>query len=390
MSTKEWLVLIILGFLVEVSTTADPIQILNSSIAVASEGDPWQDMTSDNVNDGIVDYRRTVEKCGCCAALRRPSWVQLTLDKTYLVEKIQIFGRKYDTSFQQFHDIKLSLGRQDQTLKNEAFTTKNQSFAMTILTPPREVDTVRVSDVTQQFDYMTICEIMIYRQADCTPGKYSANCSKECHCLSGPCESVTGNCVTATCKDGWRGLACNETCNPGTFGSNCTNICNCVSNLTCNHYDGGCPNNKCAAGWTHANCSVACNPSTFGSNCSNICICHNNATCYHVDGSCTNNQCAAGWTHDNCSVACKAGFYGQGCSMDCHCDTCHHVNGSCFGSIQCHDGFRMENGFCTNMLEELVLTENRLLTRTTTWPESQRILITMTAFKCQTRRTTLL
>ncbi|KAH3802112.1 hypothetical protein DPMN_155781 [Dreissena polymorpha] len=33
--------------------------------------------------------------------------------------------------------------------------------------------------------------------------------------------------------------------------------------------------------------------------------------------------------------------------MNCHCDTCHHVNGSCLMSLQCHDGFKMENGFCT-------------------------------------------
>ena len=36
------------------------------------------------------------------------------------------------------------------------------------------------------------------------------------------------------------------------------------------------------------------------------------------------------------------------------------------------------------MLEELVLTENRLLARTTTWNENQQTLATMTAFKYQT------
>ncbi|KAH3782094.1 hypothetical protein DPMN_160005 [Dreissena polymorpha] len=50
-------------------------------------------MTADNVNDGIVYYTDYADNCGCCAVLKRPSSVQLTLDKTYLVEKILVFGR---------------------------------------------------------------------------------------------------------------------------------------------------------------------------------------------------------------------------------------------------------------------------------------------------------
>ena len=61
--------------------------------------------------------------------------------------------------------------------------------------------------------------------------------------------------------------------------------------------------------------------------------------------------------YSNGSHFCRntAGFYGHSCSMDCHCDTCHHVNESCVGSLQCHDGFRMKNSFCTrkNIFYEL-------------------------------------
>ncbi|KAH3802039.1 hypothetical protein DPMN_155706 [Dreissena polymorpha] len=302
------LALFIVGYLLGVSKAADPIQILNSHIAVTSYG--YQYWTADKVNDGIVNIQGIADNCGCCAALLRPAWVQVTLDKTYLVEKILVLGRT-DQDFTQFDNITLLLGRQDQSLQAAAFTWQNRSFAMTTLAPPREAYVVRVSggrstDSMTTSTYMTICEIILYRQADCLPGKYSANCSRDCHCLSGLCESVTGTCLTSLCKHGWRGLACNETCNSGTFGDNCSSICHCYENVTC----------------------------------------------HHINGTCPNNQCAAGWTRDNCSVACTPGFYGQNCSKDCHCDTCQNVNGSCVGSLRCHDGFRMENSFCTPVSPE--------------------------------------
>ncbi|XP_052229003.1 platelet endothelial aggregation receptor 1-like [Dreissena polymorpha] len=76
-------------------------------------------------------------------------------------------------------------------------------------------------------------------------------------------------------------------------------------------------------------------------------------TCHHVTGSCVESlQCHDGYNMDNgFCTPCKPGFYGQSCSMDCHCDMCHHVNGSCGMSPQCHDGYRMENGFCTQRPE---------------------------------------
>ncbi|XP_052243791.1 uncharacterized protein LOC127853363 isoform X3 [Dreissena polymorpha] len=368
------------------------IQIRNVHISVTSNGIPYSQWTADKVNDGIVNNRGRADDCGCCAALKRPASVQLTLDKTYIVEKIIVLGRA-DTDAKQFN-ITLSLGRQNKPLQDEAFSFKSWSIAMTELAPPRELDAVRVSGGTgQNIDtYMTICEIMIYRQADCLPGKYSVNCSKECHCLTGPCESVTGKCMPALCKDGWKGPACNETCktgfygqscsmdcncdtchhatgscvgslqchdgynmedgfctpcDPGHFGENCSSACHCYNGSSCHHISGHCPDGQCEPGWTQSNCSVACETGKFGTNCSFNCHCLNGETCDPISGRCPNDQCAPGWTLRNCSDACKTGFYGQSCAMDCHCDTCNHVTGSCEGSLQCHDGYTMEHGFCT-------------------------------------------
>ncbi|XP_052218302.1 tolloid-like protein 2 [Dreissena polymorpha] len=44
----------------------------------------------------------------------------------------------------------------------------------------------------------------------CQLGSYSVNCSKHCHCRVGPCDSVTVACGNGGCKDGWKGIACNE------------------------------------------------------------------------------------------------------------------------------------------------------------------------------------
>ncbi|KAH3782106.1 hypothetical protein DPMN_160017 [Dreissena polymorpha] len=278
-----------------------PIQILNSSITVTSNGEPY--WPADWANDGAVHNQGLADDCGCCAALKRPSWLQLTLDKIYLVEKILILGRTDPGKYLQFDNITLSLGRLNQSLVDEAFTMKNGTVAQTILAPPRELDVVRVSGGMATSSHMTICEIMMYQQAACKPGTFGSNCSNICHCLNnGTCNKVDGSCLNNKCAAGWTHDNCSVACKPGTFGSNCSNICHCLNNATCNHVDGDCPNNQCAAGWTHENCSIACYPGTYGANCSSICHCLNNVACHNMDGSCPNDQCAAGWVHENCSV----------------------------------------------------------------------------------------
>ncbi|KAH3785442.1 hypothetical protein DPMN_163532 [Dreissena polymorpha] len=411
------------------------IQIPSSAVSVTSNGTPWSDWTAEKVNQDSL--RQDANLCSCCAALETPSWVTLTLNNTYIVERVLVLGRN-DNSFVQLGNMTVAMGLMPESLQDEQFTIKNVTVEEKWLNPPRAIQFVRVmGSKNGREPHMTICEIVIFRQTDCPLGSYSVNCSKQCHCRVG-CDSVTGACWNGICADGWKGMACNETCHPGTFGANCSSICRCHNNITCYNINGSCPNNQCAAGWKHdncsvacgpgnfglnctspchclngescdhvsgncpgdlcapgwttSNCSVACHPGTFGANCSSICHCHNNMTCNHFNGSCPNNQCAAGWKHDNCSVACgqgnfglnctspchclqgascdhvsgncpgdqcasgwttsncsvacESGSYGQNCSMDCHCDKCHHVNGSCAMSSQCHNGYRMDNGFC--------------------------------------------
>ncbi|XP_052281332.1 uncharacterized protein LOC127878848 [Dreissena polymorpha] len=172
MSKQEWLVLLTVGFLLKVSTATVQILIPNSHITVTSNGTSWKDSkrsknwTADKVKDGIVNNQGSADDCGCCAALLRPAWVQLTLNKTCIVEKIVVLGRADEESTQLFN-LTLSLGRHKKSLQDEALILQNRSYAMKVLAPPRELDAVRVSGGTgQNIDtYMTICEIMLYRQA---------------------------------------------------------------------------------------------------------------------------------------------------------------------------------------------------------------------------------
>ncbi|KAH3717895.1 hypothetical protein DPMN_060691, partial [Dreissena polymorpha] len=52
--------------------------------------------------------------------------------------------------------------------------------------------------------------INIYSHGDCPLGRTGVNCSKRCHCRVNPCDNVTGTCGNGGCKDGWKGMACNE------------------------------------------------------------------------------------------------------------------------------------------------------------------------------------
>ncbi|KAH3781994.1 hypothetical protein DPMN_159905 [Dreissena polymorpha] len=196
--------------------------------------------------------------------------------------------------------------------------------------------------------YALLINLNIYYFIACDHAHFGENCSYACHCINGvSCDPVFGNCPDDLCATGWTQSNCSVACNLDMFGKNCSSRCHCLLGARCDKSSGLCPGNLCAPGWTESNCSVACDHGLFGNNCSFPCRCLHGKRCDHISGHCPNDQCSPGWTLRNCSTACKSGFYGQSCAMDCHCDTCHHVTGSCVESLQCHDGYNMDNGFCT-------------------------------------------
>lgn len=61
--------------------------------------------------------------------------------------------------------------------------------------------------VTELFTVTIISECVSPVAVPCPPGKFGDNCSKECHCRSGPsyCRTDDGRCTDGKCRYGWTG-----------------------------------------------------------------------------------------------------------------------------------------------------------------------------------------
>ncbi|XP_052245586.1 multiple epidermal growth factor-like domains protein 10 [Dreissena polymorpha] len=99
--------------------------------------------------------------------------------------------------------------------------------------------------------------INIYSHGDCPLGRTGVNCSKRCHCRVNPCDNVTGTCGNGGCKDGWKGMACNESCTLGSYSVNCSKQCHCRVG-PCDGVTGACGNDGCTDGWTGIACNEKC------------------------------------------------------------------------------------------------------------------------------------
>ncbi|XP_052250990.1 deleted in malignant brain tumors 1 protein-like isoform X6 [Dreissena polymorpha] len=99
--------------------------------------------------------------------------------------------------------------------------------------------------------------INIYSHGDCPLGSTGVNCSKQCNCRVNPCDNVTGACGNDGCKDGWTGIACNESCTLGSYSNNCSKQCHCRVG-PCDGFTGACGNDGCIDGWTGIACNEKC------------------------------------------------------------------------------------------------------------------------------------
>lgn len=53
--------------------------------------------------------------------------------------------------------------------------------------------------------------LMKMKIAECSAGEWGADCALCCHCSSGACSAITGECVDGKCSDCWTGLpTCQE------------------------------------------------------------------------------------------------------------------------------------------------------------------------------------
>ncbi|KAH3698693.1 hypothetical protein DPMN_086239 [Dreissena polymorpha] len=205
-------------------------------------------------------------------------------------------------------------------------------------------------------DYMTICEIEVYRQEDCIIGTYGPNCEQRCHCLNGPCDTLTGTCGTG-CPSGWRGAACNTTCDNGWHGRDCLSRCgNCLNNTACNKTSGMCPDG-CAVRYKASLCKDECENRWYGLRCQNSCgDCKDKRACNKVSGVCP-GECEPGYTGTMCTDECENDWYGPDCETRCgNCRnnvTCDKISGLCPGD--CEPGYY--GTMCIDAAEEKTTIE---------------------------------
>ncbi|XP_071852288.1 uncharacterized protein [Apostichopus japonicus] len=142
------------------------------------------------------------------------------------------------------------------------------------------------------------------------------------------------------CASGFKGLDCRTSCPRRKFGANCLQTCHCNSG-GCNRMTGECYNNDiCQPGYSGTNCQIPrqCKQGYYGSQCLSKCHCRNGASCNRNTGRCFNDRCAQGFNLRDPNVNCQecaTGFYGINCEQECHCNgACHNVNGTCDGECK--------------------------------------------------------
>ncbi|XP_052765358.1 protein draper-like [Mya arenaria] len=194
----------------------------------------------------------------------------------------------------------------------------------------------------------------------CIPGKYSVDCSMNCHYQNCRCADLNG---CDSCKTGFGGTLCME-CVAGKYGANCNMSCpsgcrdrNCMRNGVCI---------ECITGYYGEQCNDMCSKGCSGGVCykNGTCFCMDNFTGKHCDecvegkyGDNCENVCSVGCStlscgkeDGSCLGGCYDGLYAMDCSQKCttiddRCLKCNQLNGTC---SMCKTGFYSnENGDCT-------------------------------------------
>ncbi|XP_052249615.1 receptor-type tyrosine-protein phosphatase T-like [Dreissena polymorpha] len=226
----------------------------------------------------------------------------------------------------QFINITLFGGNADSHMVQQRATSVTYTRRTYEISPPQAMQAIVVVGQQGLDNYMTICEIDVYRQEDCMNGTYGPYCEQRCHCLEGPCDLIIGTCGSG-CQAGWSGAACNQICDNGWYGLDCRTKCGrCLNNVACKKTSGECPTG-CVAGYKGFQCIEECDNGYHGLGCQNKCgYCQNKVACNTSSGVCP-DECEPGYKGTMCTDACDNGWYGQGCLTRC---------GQCLNNAACN------------------------------------------------------
>ncbi|XP_059168899.1 uncharacterized protein LOC131950690 [Physella acuta] len=295
------------------------------------------DTRAENAVDGNTNPVLDGKSCTHTDTKHQPKW-NLTLDKIRPVYRYDIFNRKANA------DRLMNFTLKSSNSKGEVFSYQdpnNIQPVYTILhnTTLRDINFVEIS-VVNLFKILTLCEVEIYGDSICDPGKFGRDCEYSCNCdvTSETCLVSTGGCLSG-CKAGFYGEGCIATCPSGKYGKDCANYCDLrCYDTQCDHVTGVCTNG-CEAGYMPPTCQDECKAGFYGMNCSTTCSTHCNTICKATDGTC---QCEPGYEGATCTNACRERFYGvdckASCSMNCVNQSCDNVDGKCNECPPCKTG----------------------------------------------------
>ncbi|XP_059168905.1 uncharacterized protein LOC131950698 [Physella acuta] len=198
-------------------------------------------------------------------------------------------------------------------------------------------------------NYLTLCEVEVYGDQECSGNTYGLDCSSTCNCTNWKqCFVSTGQCHGG-CVAGFYGDECSQSCSAGSYGENCSKNCstNCTNQM-CDRFNGSCL--QCIPGRVGPFCELSCNTTFYGQNCTQKCSTNcTDSKCDNTDGKC--HECIPGTSGDFCHLACDEHHYGTGCIYNCSsmCEnsTCDKTNGIC---RTCMSGY--QNDYCNSTCDD--------------------------------------
>ncbi|KAH9512925.1 hypothetical protein Btru_037013 [Bulinus truncatus] len=292
---------------------------------------------SSSVVDGVRHGTSTEDCIRTSPGSSNPMWT-VTFSRPVFVNRYMIVN----TAQQKWRSTKVTVEVfTSNGVKVDSHTEdkSNMPSKFTVITPETRKMVTSMA-VRSQRGPLSLCELEVYGDSMCSPGKYGMDCDKTCHCadtLEG-CVVSTGRCPSG-CAAGFTGDSCTQECSKGLYGPGCNSKCplNCQDS-ECDAKSGQCL--SCVAGYVGNTCQEVCDGGRHGLKCTQDCPQHCcNNTCDARTGHCFG--CVSGYHGDRCEKACDVGQYGLNCTSTCpkNCNNsqCESTTGQCFA---CVDGYQ--------------------------------------------------
>ncbi|GFN78762.1 receptor-type tyrosine-protein phosphatase kappa-like, partial [Plakobranchus ocellatus] len=213
------------------------------------------------IPDDITSLRST---CSHTIPDNSPMWWNLTFTDPVKITKLSIYNRRDCCEHRLVNFTIQAFSNTGSSQAVYSYTDPGgpaQQVYTVVPSPQIDVPVGKVSfDVTKNTykdNILTLCEVYIFGEVVCPPGKFGRQCERNCNCVdqTEACFVSTGGCPSG-CAAGYTGEDCytQVVCPPGKFGRQCERDCNCVDQTeACFVSTGGCPSG-CAAGFTGEDC----------------------------------------------------------------------------------------------------------------------------------------